>query len=76
MSMKSSLPLSEFGDDAKILAGGQSLLPLLNFRLANPRYLIDVNRLADLDYVRPLNGGLTIGAMDAPAHDRAICADP
>jgi FAD binding domain in molybdopterin dehydrogenase len=55
--------LAEFGDEAKVLAGGQSLVPLLNFRLVRPRYLVDVNRVADLDYIRPLNGGLTIGAL-------------
>ena len=55
--------LAQHGDRAKVLAGGQSLLPLLNFRLAQPEVLVDVNRVAELAYVRPANGGLAIGAL-------------
>ena len=55
--------LGQYGDDAKILAGGQSLVPLLNFRLARPEVLVDINRVQDLDYVRESNGKLAIGAM-------------
>lgn len=55
--------LAQHGDRAKVLAGGQSLLPLLNFRLAQPEVLVDVNRVAELAYVRPSNGGLAIGAL-------------
>ena len=55
--------LKEYGEDAKILAGGQSLVPLLNFRLARPQVLVDINRIKDLDYVRENNGTLAIGAM-------------
>lgn len=44
--------LAEFGPDAKVLAGGQSLVPLLNMRLAAPEHLIDINRLDQLSYVR------------------------
>jgi len=56
--------MREHGYDAKLLAGGQSLIPLLNFRLANPRVLVDLNRLSVLDFVRPSSsGGLAIGAM-------------
>jgi len=56
--------LEQYGDEAKILAGGQSLMPLMNFRLARPRVLIDINRLADLAYISPgANGGLAIGAL-------------
>jgi carbon-monoxide dehydrogenase medium subunit len=56
--------LAEHGSDAKPLAGGQSLIPLLNFRLARPTLLVDLNRLAELDYVRAVDdGGLAIGAM-------------
>jgi carbon-monoxide dehydrogenase medium subunit len=52
------------GDDAKILAGGQSLLPVLNFRLAQPTVLIDVNRIAALDFVETTDdGGLRLGAL-------------
>ena len=55
--------LSQHGDDAKVLAGGQSLVPLMNFRLSRPRVIVDVNGLADLAYLRPVDGGLAIGAM-------------
>ncbi|WP_166351310.1 FAD binding domain-containing protein [Phytoactinopolyspora limicola] len=50
-------------DDAKVLAGGQSLVPLLAMRLARPTVLVDLNRLADLAYVRRENGELAIGAL-------------
>jgi aerobic carbon-monoxide dehydrogenase medium subunit len=49
--------------EAKILAGGQSLVPLLNFRLATPRRLIDLNRVPGLSYIREQDGGFAIGAM-------------
>lgn len=56
--------LRQHGYDAKLLAGGQSLIPLLNFRLAKPAVLVDLNRIEDLDFVRPTpEGGLRIGAM-------------
>ncbi len=55
--------LADRGDRAKVLAGGQSLIPLLNFRLAHPDALIDINRVADLAYVRASDGGVAIGAL-------------
>jgi carbon-monoxide dehydrogenase medium subunit len=55
--------LAEHDFDAKILAGGQSLMPLLNMRLARPSILIDVARIPDLDYIRAVDGGLAVGAM-------------
>jgi 3-oxo-Delta1-steroid hydratase/dehydrogenase medium subunit len=55
--------LGEHDFEAKILAGGQSLMPLLNMRLARPSILIDVARIPDLDYIREADGGLAIGAM-------------
>src|SRR5262245_61292431 len=55
--------LATRGDPAKVLAGGQSLIPLLNFRLAHPEVLVDINRIAELAYVRAENGGLAIGAL-------------
>jgi aerobic carbon-monoxide dehydrogenase medium subunit len=55
--------LARYGDEAKVLAGGQSLVPLMNFRLARPANLVDINRVAELSYVRPANGGLAIGAL-------------
>ncbi len=55
--------LDRFGDDAKILAGGQSLIPTMRFRLAAPETLIDLGRLQDLAYLREQDGELRIGAM-------------
>ncbi|HXP03304.1 MAG TPA: xanthine dehydrogenase family protein subunit M [Stellaceae bacterium] len=55
--------LTEYGGDAKVLAGGQSLVPLLNFRMLRPSILIDINRLAALDFVEEHGGGLRIGAL-------------
>jgi CO/xanthine dehydrogenase FAD-binding subunit len=55
--------LAEYGADAKVLAGGQSLVPLLNFRLAQPARLVDVNRIAELDYLHEEGGSLRIGAL-------------
>ncbi|MFH1140736.1 MAG: FAD binding domain-containing protein, partial [Chloroflexota bacterium] len=55
--------LAERGSEAKVLAGGQSLVPLMNFRLARPEYLIDINGLTDLSYLRQADGGIAIGAV-------------
>ncbi|MBI5029966.1 MAG: xanthine dehydrogenase family protein subunit M [Chloroflexi bacterium] len=55
--------LAEHGDQAKILAGGQSLVPTMNFRLATPMILIDINRVGELSYIDSRNGNLAIGAM-------------
>jgi carbon-monoxide dehydrogenase medium subunit/6-hydroxypseudooxynicotine dehydrogenase subunit alpha len=55
--------LEEGGDEVKLLAGGQSLIPLLNFRLARPERLIDVGRLKGLAYIRETNQSLEIGAL-------------
>lgn len=55
--------LSELGDDAKILAGGQSLTPMMNFRLARPAALVDITRVDGLDYIHRDSGGLHIGAL-------------
>ncbi len=55
---------AQHGDDAKFLAGGQSLIPAMNFRLVQAALLVDLNRLAELDYIRPAgDGGLRIGAQ-------------
>ena len=53
----------EHGDDARFLAGGQSLVPAMNFRLAQPRVLIDLNGIAGLDGVTEHDGGVRIGAL-------------
>ena len=55
--------LDQHGEDAKVLAGGQSLIPLLRFRLASPAILIDINRIDGLEYLREMNGTLHIGAL-------------
>lgn len=61
--------LAEGGEDAKVLAGGQSLIPLMSLRLAYPSVLIDLNRVPDLASVQATNGTLSIGAM---ARHRAV----
>lgn len=55
--------LAEAGGDGKIIAGGQSLLPMLNFRLLRPSVLIDINRVPDLAYVRDDGDRIRIGAL-------------
>ncbi len=55
--------LSRSGGDAKIIAGGQSLIPLMRFRLATPTILIDINRVSGLDHIRESDGELRIGAL-------------
>jgi CO/xanthine dehydrogenase FAD-binding subunit len=55
--------LAEYGPDAKLLAGGQSLMPLLNMRLARPAIVIDLNRVATLDFVRVVDGEVHVGAL-------------
>lgn len=55
--------LARYGEEAKLLAGGQSLIPVLNFRLARPAWLIDLNRITALHGISEVNGRLRIGAM-------------
>src|SRR5713226_3625254 len=55
------------GDEAKILAGGHSLLPLMKLRLAQPRYVIDIGRLRGMNYIREENGHIAIGALTTHA---------
>jgi aerobic carbon-monoxide dehydrogenase medium subunit len=61
--------LQKYGADARVLAGGQSLIPAMRFRLARPSVLVDVNGINDLDYIRIGNGTLSIGAI---ARDSAV----
>jgi len=66
--------LAEHGWDAKVLAGGQSLIPMMNFRLAQPAVLVDLNGISELFYIQPGgNGGLSIGAM---TRQRQVELDP
>lgn len=59
--------LAEYGDAARILAGGQSLLPMLNMRLTQPQILIDISRVRDLAFLRAENGALNVGAATTQA---------
>ncbi len=59
--------LDRHGDEAKLLAGGHSLLPMMKLRLAAPRYVIDIGRLRGLNYIREANGHIAIGAMTTHA---------
>ena len=65
--------LRDIGDDGKILAGGQSLMPMMNFRLAQPAHLIDINFIAGLDYIRSENGAVKIGCL---ARQARVLDDP
>jgi carbon-monoxide dehydrogenase medium subunit len=66
--------LAQHGYDAKALAGGQSLIPMMNFRLAQPSVLVDLNGVSELFYIRPgRDGGVQIGAM---TRQRQVEHDP
>ena len=60
--------LARHGDDCKVLAGGQSLVPFMNFRLARPARLVDINRIDSLSYIKREDGRLVIGAMTRHTH--------
>src|SRR5687767_1258721 len=55
--------LDQYGEDGRVLAGGRSLVPTLNMRLATPRAVIDINRLPGLDGIEVMPDGLVIGAL-------------
>ena len=55
--------LQQYGDDAKILSGGQSLIPMMKFRLARPSHLVDINRISGLSYIKEEGGYLKIGGL-------------
>lgn len=55
--------LARHGEEAKVLSGGQSLIPLMKLRLATPQHLIDINRIPGLAYIREADGVLQIGAL-------------
>jgi carbon-monoxide dehydrogenase medium subunit len=70
--------LAEHGDEAKILAGGHSLIPMMRFRLATPSVLVDVGRVDDLSYIRSDNGEVSIGALTNHSdleHSDVLAAD-
>jgi len=67
--------LRDFGDEAKVLAGGQSLVPIMALRLARFDHVIDLNRVADLRGVERRNGTVRVGAMTRQAeieHDSTV----
>lgn len=64
--------LGELGEDAKFLAGGQSLIPLMKLRLSTPAHLVDLNFISDTSYIRS-NGSLRFGAMTRHAEIAASC---
>ena len=59
---EASLILKRYKGDAKVLAGGHSLVPLMKLRLASPKYIIDINGIQGLDYIRKIGNSLRIGA--------------
>ncbi len=65
--------LAKYGADARILAGGQSLIPAMRYRLARPEVLVDINAIASLDYLEERDGYLTVGAT---ARDYALEVSP
>lgn len=64
---------SQYADEAKILAGGQSLVPAMNFRVVQPSVLIDLNRVSELSYIREEKKAIRVGAM---ARERHLEFDP
>lgn len=62
--------LTEAGEDAKVLSGGMSLIPLMKLRFASPSVIIDINRVQGLDYIQEDGAGLRVGAL---ARYRALC---
>src|SRR5271156_2413727 len=69
--------IAEHGDDGKILAGGQSLVPAMNFRLARPAMLIDINRVPGLATVERVGAELRIGALSRHARfERPVTDGP
>jgi carbon-monoxide dehydrogenase medium subunit len=63
--------LQQHGDDAKILSGGQSLIPMMKLRLARPSHLIDINRIPGLSYIKEDGGFLKIGGLTREAEVEA-----
>lgn len=64
--------LAEHAEEARVLAGGQSLVPLMNMRLVHPGVLVDINSIHELAYVKAWDGGLAIGAL---TRDAALAGD-
>src|SRR5579859_1184627 len=69
--------LTRYGPEARILAGGHSLIPMMKLRLAQPETLIDINGLSELSYIRVADGELRIGALTRHAQllDSAVAGE-
>ena len=65
--------LAERGDEAKVLAGGQSLIPMMKLRFAFPEMLVDVNRVPGLDFLEESDGQLRVGAL--VRHNDVVASD-
>src|SRR5215470_15765951 len=63
--------LEQYGDQAKILSGGQSLIPMMKLRLARPAYIVDINRISGLSYIKEEGGFLKIGSLTREAEVEA-----
>ena len=59
--------LEKYGDEAKILSGGHSLIPMMKLRFASPEYLIDINGIPGLSYIKEEDGLLKLGALTREA---------
>lgn len=55
--------LADLGDDGRVLAGGQSLIPMMKLRVASPTHLVDINEIPDLDGIKQVNGHMSVGAL-------------
>src|SRR5205814_9965954 len=60
---EAAVMLSQLGEEAKLLAGGQSLIPLMKLRFANPKHLVDLNFISGTSYIKEENGGLRFGPL-------------
>src|SRR3954462_1909579 len=58
--------LAQHGDDAKVLAGGHSMIPAMKLRLAQPAVIVDIGRIANLSYIREAGAAIAIGATATP----------
>ena len=55
--------LGEHGADARLLAGGQSLVPMMNFRVVSPAVIVDINHIKPLSFIKHASGGIDVGAL-------------
>src|SRR5262245_56663824 len=69
---EASTMLAQLGDEAKLLAGGQSLIPLMKLRFANPAHLVDLNFVPDKSFVNAWNRPIRLPALTR--HDESVCS--